>query len=252
MSQVVGDRRTYTHSINTHSHSYAQIVVPLQGMLHIATAIHQLQLRSDRLFVLPPCCSHTFHSQSQNEFLVLDIPIAAVPQFAHLQLAGGLAVPLDGRWSAWRSLVLAELDEAQRVGASSAHLIPLVRYGCDRLETLLQNRPVSVQFLHNHLADPLNLEALAALEGYTPAYYSEWFKRKMGRSPRQYLQQLRLERAAELLQHTDWAIAQVAAAVGYAQAASLTRLFQRHYGQSPLAHRHLSRSVTQLDSTQHS
>ncbi|MGB3495803.1 MAG: AraC family transcriptional regulator [Elainellaceae cyanobacterium] len=238
MTLLIGDRRTYPQHIDTHSHSYAQLIVPLWGTLNIATPTHQLHLGCDRLFFLPPKCLHRFHSHSRNEFLVLDIDLAIVPQLAQISSVGGQVAALDERWQAWRSLLLAEID-----GSTSPHLTPLVRYACDRLDVMSQQRPPSVQYLHDHIAEPLNLKVLAAQEGYTPTYFSEWFKQCMGRSPQDYLQHLRLERAAELLQHTDWAIAHVASEVGYAHGASLTRLFQRHYGRSPLAHRRLSRNA---------
>lgn len=237
MPQIIGDRRTYTQHIDTHTHSYAQMIVPLWGSLDIATSTHQLQLGVDRLFLLPSNCLHRFHSRSHNEFLVLDIDLAVVPQLAHLSSVGGQVTAIDERWLAWRSLLLTEIDSS-----TSPHLTPLVRYACDRLQALDQQHSVSIQYLQDNIAEPLNLKALAAQEGYTPTYYSEWFKQRMGRSPQDYLQHLRLERAAELLQHTDWAIAHIAAEVGYAHGASLTRIFQKQYGRSPSAYRQMSRS----------
>jgi len=80
---------------------------------------------------------------------------------------------------------------------------------------------------------------MAGAAGLSPAHFSREFKRAFGESPHQYLLTRRLERAAALLQVTDWSVARICFAVGAGSVGSFTASFSRMYGRSPLAYRRL-------------
>lgn len=106
----------------------------------------------------------------------------------------------------------------------------------DRLQT-------SLRHLNLHYAEPLHLEALASMEYLSPSRYSALFRRATGLSPQQYLINLRLKNAQDLLTTTDISIAEVARSVGYDDALYFSRLFHRHTGQTPSTVRKKSRTV---------
>ena len=54
---------------------------------------------------------------------------------------------------------------------------------------------------------------------------------------RNYLQKVRMERAAELLREGDAPVNQVASAVGYRQPAQFAKAFRRHHGAPPSSFR---------------
>jgi len=54
-----------------------------------------------------------------------------------------------------------------------------------------------------------------------------------GTSFRRELQRVRMERAAELIQHGSAPVATVARAVGYRQPAQFSKAFRRHHGRPP-------------------
>jgi AraC-like DNA-binding protein len=233
-SLIVGECRTYSDRPHTHAHEFAQLILPLQGRLSIATAQNQLELDPSRLFFLPPHCPHSFHSKATNRFLVLDVSQHFLePSFA---LTDELSLPMDDRWDTVRSLLLFEVQQS-----SSSDLASLFRY----IQGLLQRQvtPRSIQFLHTNLHQTLNLNQLAQLEGYTPTYYCDWFKKQTGTTPNAYLQSLRLQRAKELLADTDLSILQIAQQVGYEHHSSLTRLFQKLERTTPIAYRHQNRNL---------
>jgi AraC-like DNA-binding protein len=86
-------------------------------------------------------------------------------------------------------------------------------------------------------AEPLDVQALAAAAYLSPAHFSREFRRAFGESPHQYLLTRRMERAADLLRHTDYSVAQICVEVGLSSVGSFTTSFNRTFGMAPTAYR---------------
>ncbi len=65
------------------------------------------------------------------------------------------------------------------------------------------------------------------------AYFSRLFKQKTGFSPKQYLLNVRLKRAKELLLHTEYPIKEISTATGFSDPLYFSRLFLKKEGMSP-------------------
>lgn len=231
LSSIMCERRVYTEVCYTHSHSHAQLLLPLQGTLCIETKYHHITLDHQHLFLLPPDHDHTFYSKDRNEFLVLDIPSPLFP-FPVKEINNEVYQPLDKRWEALRTLFLNESRGGQ---GQNQGINELFRYAAKYLDQSAQ--PASLQYIHDHYHEKITLENLAALEHYNLTYYCEWFQKKTGLTPWAYIQRLRLERAKDLLLNTDMSLLHIAHEVGYEQQSSLTRLFQQQEKMSPAAYR---------------
>jgi AraC-like DNA-binding protein len=93
----------------------------------------------------------------------------------------------------------------------------------------------ATELLAEQVADPPSLDELAAAVGSAPFPLLRAFRRHTGLAPHAWLVQLRVERAAALL-GTGVAPAEVAARLGFADQAHLTRHFKRHIGVPPGAY----------------
>lgn len=91
--------------------------------------------------------------------------------------------------------------------------------------------------LQGSLASDLPLADLAAEVRLSPFHFARCFKATTGQAPHRFLISLRLERARELLEHTDLAISDVAAQIGYDDPSYFARLFRGEVGVSPLRYR---------------
>jgi len=85
--------------------------------------------------------------------------------------------------------------------------------------------------------EPLDVSDLARAAHLSQAHFSREFRKAFGESPHQYLLTRRLERAAALLRHTDWSVADICFAVGLRSVGSFTTSFRRAYGISPTEYR---------------
>ena len=87
-------------------------------------------------------------------------------------------------------------------------------------------------FMQAHYAEPLTLEEVAAAACFSPSHFRRLFRRYYGRAPQQYLREVRVGRARELLR-AGWPVATTCAAVGFESPSSFTALFRRATGYAP-------------------
>jgi AraC family L-rhamnose operon transcriptional activator RhaR len=96
----------------------------------------------------------------------------------------------------------------------------------------------AVQYLGDNLARQFKVRDVAAQVNLSERQFRRVFLRFAGTSVLDYLTNLRIERAAQLLLNTDLPIKQIAAAVGYPDTHYFTTLFGREKGTTPAAFRH--------------
>lgn len=103
--------------------------------------------------------------------------------------------------------------------------------------TSAQPRAVTqaIDFIHDNYAGGLSLSDIAAAAHLSPFHLSRIFKKATGVSPHQYLLQVRVNSARALLAAGAGgrSLAEVAAAVGFADQSHLTRHFKRMLGVTP-------------------
>jgi AraC-like DNA-binding protein len=89
-------------------------------------------------------------------------------------------------------------------------------------------------WMNEQLSDSqLRVESLAQAAGYSRFHFSRLFREAVGVSPYQYLMQLRMRKALELLTTTDMPIKQIAPTVGFEEVTWFTTTFKKHIGQTP-------------------
>lgn len=81
-------------------------------------------------------------------------------------------------------------------------------------------------FLIEHLDQDLTLLQLAAVAGLSAAYFSQLFRQSTGVSPHQFLMQVRIDRARELLRNPGSRILDVAIACGFQTQQHFARVFR--------------------------
>lgn len=80
---------------------------------------------------------------------------------------------------------------------------------------------------------PLTVEETARRCGVDRSHLFRLFKRHLGISPQQYLLNLRLTRAQELLRGTDLSVTEVAFSCGFSDISHFSRSFHQAFGIPP-------------------
>jgi AraC-like DNA-binding protein len=88
-----------------------------------------------------------------------------------------------------------------------------------------------------HFAEKLSVNAAARLTAMSPASFMKVFKKVAGMTLVNYLNHVRLARAAQLLRETDRSIADIAAETGFTDQSYFDRRFKRSFGATPMAFR---------------
>lgn len=90
-----------------------------------------------------------------------------------------------------------------------------------------------LEWMHKNLAEDLSNAVLAARAGVSESHFRRIFHEAMGMAPHRYVRQLRLERVRELLTHTSYSIARIAAQSGFNSQSHMTACFSAAFGITP-------------------
>ena len=94
-----------------------------------------------------------------------------------------------------------------------------------------------VDHMHGHLADDIPLNALAQLAGLSRAHFFRAFRQSTGRSPGQFLSEIRMRQAMRLLDTSALPVDEIAAALGFGHPRHFAAAFAKRTGLSPRAYR---------------
>jgi AraC-like DNA-binding protein len=98
-----------------------------------------------------------------------------------------------------------------------------------------------IAYLHDRLAEDISLREAAAVAGLGVHQFGRAFRDRFGTTPWQYLQQIRMARARELLQQSNLTLAEIAFQSGYQTQSRFGQVFRRTVGVTPAEYRRLVR-----------
>lgn len=98
--------------------------------------------------------------------------------------------------------------------------------------------PVSaaLTYIREHYAEPVTVNDMAERVNLCPSSFSHLFREVTGSSPYQFLKEIRLDRARELLLEGRLSVTDVSRAVGYSSASHFIKEFRARFGTTPRAY----------------
>ena len=97
----------------------------------------------------------------------------------------------------------------------------------------------TIAYMKQHLDQPLQLDALAAVANLARSQYTALFKRQTGYAPIDYFIRLKMHRACQLLDTTPSSVKVIAAVLGYEDPLYFSRVFRVINKMSPQAWRQM-------------
>jgi AraC-like DNA-binding protein len=103
------------------------------------------------------------------------------------------------------------------------------------------NNPVSevISYVRENLSEPLTVRDMAERVALSPSAFSHLFREVTGKSPYQFVKEIRLNQARELLIVGVLSVTQVSRAVGYGSTSHFINEFRDRFGTTPRAYRDL-------------
>ncbi len=132
----------------------------------------------------------------------------------------GYELQVKGRLLRFLALLLAQ--GRQRLAAETADT--------QRLKTLLQ-------WLSAHYAEALRVADAAGVCSFSASHFMRWFRQMTGQSFVAFLNEYRLNAAAEALQATDETVLTIASQCGFENLSYFNRAFKAHFGMTPREYR---------------
>lgn len=118
-----------------------------------------------------------------------------------------------------------------------------VLIGCHAVNPLLAQAKTdprvdaAIRFIREHICEPISLPALAQAAGLSPSRLGRIFRAQTERTPQQYVEEVRLQAAMQLLDLTNRPVAAIAQSVGFESAFYFSLRFKRATGMSPSVYR---------------
>lgn len=232
------DFRIYGECRASHTHElYSQIMVPLQTTLGIRIGDTPYDVAPQELCYIPPGMLH--QCQFAGDLLVINVPRDMIDKKDMSMLSCPLIVRLRSEMAGLFRLIQAEIEH----DPDSKAVYHLYNYLYSKL--IEHGSTASMRYISRHYDQPITVSQLARLENYNPTYFNDWFKQQTGFPPSHYLRYVRIGKAKELLETTDFSIMEIAAMVGYSSNSTLTRAFHEVTGITPKEYR----SATALGKT---
>ncbi|MEW9701062.1 response regulator [Paenibacillus sp. SI8] len=92
-------------------------------------------------------------------------------------------------------------------------------------------------FIEQHLASDVSLQSIAEHVYLHPVYVSKIYKLETGDNLSDYVNRLRMDKAAHVLKHSQDKIYEIATQLGYQRPHSFNHAFKKHYGMTPQEYR---------------
>ncbi len=105
---------------------------------------------------------------------------------------------------------------------------------------VIRLRPV-IEYIEKNFSDKIYIDMLAEMTGVSADYFTKMFKDSIGKTPIDYINSLRINRAMSLLAETELPMAEISDTVGFCNANYFHKIFKQYRDVSPLAYRKSTR-----------
>ena len=247
-----------------HWHDSMELVYVKKGSGIVQVGVNAYPAEQGDIYIFAPGTLHALHQRGQ-----------AVMEYENiifeLELLGGAddlcaeryLLPLQsGRMALQPRIIpgeagypqaaacLQEAEEANKVktagyelaikGALLRFLALLIAQGrqCLSTETADTQRLKTVlQWLSAHYAEPLRVADAAGVCSFSASHFMRWFRQMTGQSFIAFLNEYRLNTAAEALRTTDETVLTIASRCGFENLSYFNRAFKAHFGMTPRDYR---------------
>jgi len=257
---VLQSRYDANCSVKPHAHLHHHNLILIEkGSAEFEMEGSAFQMKTDDFLLIPPNARHGIRTVGKDGMNAVEIKFFTEDRVLKRMLR---AVP--ARFTAHsfdRQLVQAILDAANSpismlsIHASNSYLLSLLFYlsAPHSLANAIQDKPAmeeggdgafsqitqkTVEYLRNHFARDIALRDLADEIKYNKNYICSIFKKDTGKTINDYLTEIRVRKAEELLVFSHYTLSQIAQSTGFNSLSHFIRTFKKIMGLPPGMYKH--------------
>ncbi len=91
----------------------------------------------------------------------------------------------------------------------------------------------SIDYIFHHYMEDISVEHIASHFGVHRSHFSSYFKQFTQKTPKQFITNLKMNKAARMLQEKQFTFTEIALSLGFSDLYSFSRAFRNYYGASP-------------------
>lgn len=223
--------RSYTKTMQQHSHNFYQLVLPLNGHIAIQVVDFSGNVGVGEGICIAPNRQHYFNAEQAARFVVADL--AEVPE--NLSTATSPVFRITPPMQSLLSYLEVQLTHSysNELQASMVALFTQLLAEQPRIKQFDRRITPVLSRIHQNIAITHTINDLAKSACMGVTQFKQKFTDATGMGLRSYLIKLRMEKARALLSQTDTPIIEVAAQVGYDDVSSFTRRFTHYFKKTP-------------------
>lgn len=225
------------HTYPMHSHQCWELVYYRQGSVVAQIDGSDYRAQAGVILLTPPGEAHSDFAETNYKNYFISLDIDANPS----EIPRRFIDDNRGSMRNWCERVIYECahDEGQRnemleLLAQELRIL-LMRFIAreDPVDERMQQLHKMQAYMIEHLSETIRIADVAAHAHCAVSTMRDWFYKLHACSPQHYLMQLRVERARNLLVHSDMKLAAVADACGFDSVSHLSRVVKRFCSKSP-------------------
>lgn len=252
-----------------HWHTTPEIIMPTENIYTVECYNQIITLREGDIILICPGCIHTLYAPEKGRRIIFQADINPLRFMKEIETLVTIISPLivitpedfPSIYDKVKSLLLEIKNEYlssstsfSKVSIYSKTLEIITLIGRSRaaagMETPSPDAPRNQEeyiekfieicnYISAHCSDELNLEAVASMSGFSKFYFSRLFKQFTNVSFYKYVNQKRIEKAAEMLTEPNISITNVALSCGFESLSSFIRMFKIVKGCTPTEFRNM-------------
>lgn len=228
-------------------HSIPQLFVARSGVGEITVNGETIRIVENTVFYLPAGCKHSYRPLSDNWYL------------DWVSFSGSVCTQLLEKWgfAGFECFSNADTERMHRIvnkmyytlcsdklygnHYASAQLYDLLieyrRAADKRVSAMYSSKPYALadvlEFIEEHYAEHLKLSDLAQVADVTEQHLCRLFKKSFKLRPMEYLTQVRLAHAKDMLTYSDKTISEISDETGFQDSSYFSVVFKKHENMTP-------------------
>ncbi len=106
-----------------------------------------------------------------------------------------------------------------------------------KTNTISRHVSQAIDYIYDHLHEPLTMETLAKHVALNPSYFSKLFAKETGITVKKYISKAKINTAINMLNNSDYSISEIALSLGFSSQSAFSSVFKKYTGLTPLKYK---------------